>query len=268
MNTAVAQAKHRSRWPERRGLAIEAGAARYRAAVHSPKALRHRIEPPGRGSSTPTGMIDSSSTSSPTGALCVAGPLETVGLHQARRGVRAYSFAEDLSAGDLHSLAVTMREVTRRTDAGSSINERADIAPASARTEFTAPADSLVGPGPEVLRIARRSASRTPLNGRSRPGRPADSVLFGPVLPTPSKAKYGAPQGLSALSVVARGVGVPVFAIAGSPRRTAPLASREGAAGDGVISAILLGQGLPRSGGVLPEKPRKLSSHRSLALTR
>ena len=62
-------------------------------------------------------------------ALCAAGPLETVVGQACGAGVRAVQLREkDLSGKDLHSLAVTMREVTRRTEAKLFINDRADIA--------------------------------------------------------------------------------------------------------------------------------------------
>lgn len=43
----------------------------------------------------------------------------------------------------------------------------------------------------------------------------ADYVVFGPIFVTPSKEKYGAPQGLEKLAEVCREISIPVFAIGG-----------------------------------------------------
>jgi thiamine-phosphate pyrophosphorylase len=67
----------------------------------------------------------------------------------------------------------------------------------------------------------------------------AEWLFFGPVYDTPSKRRYGPPQGLAALERVAAAVDVPVIAIGGiTPDRVAEVRGA-GAAGVGVISAIL-----------------------------
>ena len=43
----------------------------------------------------------------------------------------------------------------------------------------------------------------------------ADFVLFGPVYFTPSKAAYGAPQGLNKLKEIVEKISLPVYAIGG-----------------------------------------------------
>ena len=151
-------------------------------------------------------------------ALYAAGPLETVVDQACGAGVRAVQLREkDLSGGDLHSLAVTMREVTRRTEARLFINERADIALGVGAdgvhcTESGLPVGLVRRLCPEALvGASSHSLARAVEAGTSG----ADFVLFGPVFPTPSKTKYGEPQGLDALCAVAGGVGVPVFAIGG-----------------------------------------------------
>jgi thiamine-phosphate diphosphorylase len=66
----------------------------------------------------------------------------------------------------------------------------------------------------------------------------ADFVVFGPVYDTPSKRRYGPPQGLAALEAVARAVDRPVLAVGGlTPERVAE-ALAAGAAGVAVIGAI------------------------------
>ena len=181
-------------------------------------------------------------------ALCAAGPLEAVVDQACGAGVRAVQLREkDLSGGDLHSLAVTMREVTRRTEARLFINDRADIALGVGAdgihcTESGLPVGLVRRLSPDAF-VGASSHSLERAAEAERAG--ADFVLFGPVFPTPSKAKYGAPQGLDALSVVARGVNVPVFAIGGITPENAPRCLERGAAGVGVISAILSAKDVP-----------------------
>ncbi|MBM3220301.1 MAG: thiamine phosphate synthase [Candidatus Rokubacteria bacterium] len=67
----------------------------------------------------------------------------------------------------------------------------------------------------------------------------ADWLFFGPVYDTPSKRRYGAPQGLAALEQVTAAVQIPVIAIGGiTPDRVAEVRAA-GAHGVAVISAIL-----------------------------
>jgi thiamine-phosphate pyrophosphorylase len=63
----------------------------------------------------------------------------------------------------------------------------------------------------------------------------ADYAIFGPVFATPSKAVYGAPQGLEKLATVCRGISIPVFAVGGITPENAPECYAQGALG---IAAI------------------------------
>jgi thiamine-phosphate pyrophosphorylase len=67
----------------------------------------------------------------------------------------------------------------------------------------------------------------------------ADYLFFGPIFPTPSKAAFGAPQGLEKLAQVCDSVSIPVIAIGGITLNDAALCRRAGAAG---IAAIRLFQ--------------------------
>jgi len=181
-------------------------------------------------------------------ALCAAGPLETVVDQACGAGVRAVQLREkDLFGGALYRLAAKMREVTRRREARLFINDRADIALGIDAdgvhcTESGLPVDVVRRLCPEAL-VGASSHSLERAAEASAAG--ADFILFGPIFPTPSKAKFGEPQGLDRLSVVAREAGVPVFAIGGITPENAPLCLEKGAAGVGVISAILAAKDVP-----------------------
>ena len=83
----------------------------------------------------------------------------------------------------------------------------------------------------------------------------ADYLFFGPVFATPSKAAFGAPQGLERLAEVCRAVSIPVLAIGGITLANAALCFAAGASG---IAAIRLFQDAPDMS-ALVESLRKLS---------
>ena len=70
----------------------------------------------------------------------------------------------------------------------------------------------------------------------------ADYIFFGPVFATPSKAGYGAPQGLKRLTELCNSVSIPVLAIGGITLENAPACFSAGASG---IAAIRLFQDSP-----------------------
>ena len=158
-------------------------------------------------------------------------------------GLRAIQLREkDLGVRDLLDLGVPLRDSTRRHGARLVINDRADVALAIGADGVQRTHDSL------PVSALRRIAPRPFLIGASVHGEGeareaaadgADFLVFGPVYETPSKRQYGAPQGLAALEKVAASVACPVLAIGGITPERVPEVSRAGAAGVGVISAIV-----------------------------
>jgi thiamine-phosphate pyrophosphorylase len=160
-----------------------------------------------------------------------------------RGGLRAVQLREkDLAAGQLFELARELRRLTREYGARLLINDRIDVALAVA-------ADGVhLGKAGLPVAEARRILGSERLIGYSahstdeavqaqRDG--ADFVTLGPVYPTPSKALYGEPLGLSALTEAARVVTIPVFALGGvKPASVAEVLSA-GAQGVALISAIM-----------------------------
>ncbi len=90
------------------------------------------------------------------------------------------------------------------------------------------PASFLVGASTHSLDSARAAADSG-----------ADYITFGPVFATPSKAGYGAPQGIERLAAVCRSLSIPVLAIGGITPENAGACRAAGTAG---IAAIRLFQ--------------------------
>jgi thiamine-phosphate pyrophosphorylase len=83
---------------------------------------------------------------------------------------------------------------------------------------------------------------------KSAAGDGASYLLFGPVFATPSKAAFGAPQGLGPLTEVCRSVSIPILAIGGVTLENAAACFAAGASG---IAAIRLFQDAPGPAGVV-----------------
>jgi thiamine-phosphate pyrophosphorylase len=98
-------------------------------------------------------------------------------------------------------------------------------------------ATSAVQLPPEGFLIGASCHSLQAAQAAARDG--ADYIFFGPVFATPSKAAYGAPQGLDRLSEVCRAVSIPVLAIGGITLQNAASCLAVGASG---IAAIRLFQ--------------------------
>jgi thiamine-phosphate pyrophosphorylase len=158
-------------------------------------------------------------------------------------GVKAVQLREkDLTGKDLFELAVKVRERCDRYDAQFFINDRIDVALAVdaagvqlGKTSIPIQtARSLLGPR-KLIGYSAHSLEES-LVARSSG---ADFILFGPVYFTPSKAHYGAPQGLEALKKIVEKVALPVYAIGGIKSESVVDMRRIGVRGVAIISAIV-----------------------------
>ncbi len=174
--------------------------------------------------------------------LCHHASLEKIIIEACASGVRAVQLREkDLSCKALYEQACTLRKVTQRTSSKLLINDRLDIALAVGADGIHCPEHGL------PVNTARRlygeavlgASAHSPDRAIEAQTQGADFVVFGPIFPTPSKAVYGAPLGLDALSTVSRQIGIPVLAIGGISPKNAHRCLENGAAGVAVVSAIM-----------------------------
>jgi thiamine-phosphate pyrophosphorylase len=161
---------------------------------------------------------------------------------------------KDLSGNEYCLLT---REALRRAtecEAGNAaptrilVNDRLDVALAERAGGVHLGENSL--PLPEAKRLANaRAPSQGFLIGvschsleaaRFAADGGANYLFFGPVFATPSKAAFGAPQGLERLGAVCGAVSIPVLAIGGITLENAPDCLAAGASG---VAAIRLFQG-------------------------
>ena len=127
------------------------------------------------------------------------------------------------------------------------VNDRLDVALSEGAGGVHLGENSL--PLPEAKRLVKAQAlSRHFLIGvschsldavRSAARGGADYLFFGPIFATPSKAAFGAPQGLERLAEVCRAVSIPVLAVGGITLANASACLAAGASG---IAAIRLFQ--------------------------
>ena len=136
------------------------------------------------------------------------------------------------------------------------VNDRLDVAIAVRAAGVHLGGDSLrvaevvpwcrAGHAPADFLVGRSCHSMEEALAAEKEG--ANYIFFGPVFATPSKAAYGAPQGIEKLAEVCRGVRVPVLAIGGITTENAGECLDAGAAG---IAAIRLFQEAADIGAVI-----------------
>lgn len=149
---------------------------------------------------------------------------------------------KDLGGKELFDFAEKARALCDRYDAALFINDRVDVALA------VDAAGVQLGKASLPLQIARLLLGSQKFIGYSihsveegQQAKPlgADFVLFGPVYYTPSKASFGAPQGLAALKKTVENLALPVYAIGGVTVENANEVKTVGARGVALISAIV-----------------------------
>lgn len=158
-------------------------------------------------------------------------------------GVKAVQLREkDLGGKELFHLAEKTRNLCERYDAALFINDRVDVAlgvdaagvqlgKASLPIET---ARSLLGPHKLI-----GASIHSLMEGQQAERAGADFVLFGPVYFTPSKAAFGAPQGLASLAKIVEMLSLPVYAIGGVTPNNTTSVQRVGARGVALIAAIM-----------------------------
>jgi thiamine-phosphate pyrophosphorylase len=165
-------------------------------------------------------------------------------------GVKAVQLREkDLSTAELLPLARELRGLTRQYGARLLINDNVDVARAVEADGVhlgghSQPADVVRQSIGRKMLIGVSTHSMSEIQAASEKG--ADFVTYGPVYATPSKAIYGAPQGLHALHEACMNSALPVFALGGITPERAATVRAAGAHGIALISAII-GSASPES---------------------
>jgi thiamine-phosphate pyrophosphorylase len=158
-------------------------------------------------------------------------------------GVKAIQLREkDLSSKELFTLAAKTKLLCDRYNAQLFVNDRIDVALAVDAagvqlSQYSLPIDvtrSLLGPK-GIIGVSTHSPEETQKAEQSG----ADFILFGPVFFTPSKARYGAPQGLAALQKTLAKTSLPVYAIGGIKVENVADVRQAPIQGVALISAVL-----------------------------
>jgi thiamine-phosphate pyrophosphorylase len=156
-------------------------------------------------------------------------------------GVRALQIREkDLSPKDLLALVLEVKPMTQRYNAKLFINDRADIAVMAEAdgvhlTEVSVPASEIKNNFPDlIVGVSTHSIQ----GARLAETQGADYITFSPIYATPSKASYGAPQGLALLRQVTEAVRLPVLALGGITPQRVGECLEHGAFGVAMISGI------------------------------
>ena len=158
-------------------------------------------------------------------------------------GVRAIQLREkDLSGKELFVLAEKARRLCNRYQAALLINDRVDVALAIDAAGVQLGKTSLPLPDARALLGNNRfigASVHSPEEAQDAERGGADFIVFGPVYFTPSKAAFGAPQGVPALKKIVAITRLPVYAIGGIKPDNIQEVRIAGVKGVALISAIL-----------------------------
>jgi thiamine-phosphate pyrophosphorylase len=146
---------------------------------------------------------------------------------------------KDLAARELLELARAAAALVRGSATRILVNARADVALAAGAHGVHLPANSV--PPADIRKLAPSGFlvgvschSEEEVLGAAQEG--ADFAVFGPVFETPSKSKYGPPQGAAKLRQACRVSGMPVYALGGVNLSNAAECFAAGATGIAAIS--------------------------------
>jgi len=145
---------------------------------------------------------------------------------------------KDLSDREVLTLARNLVEASSGTRTRVLVNGRFDVALAAGAagvhlTSSGMPTQSVRRQAPAPFLILRSTHHVEEV--RRAEGEGADAVTFGPVFPTPSKARYGPPVGLERLAEARRASGIRILGLGGIVARDVPRVLDAGADG---IAAI------------------------------
>jgi len=158
-------------------------------------------------------------------------------------GVKAIQLREkDLSSKELFKLAERVARLCQGYQAQLFINDRVDVVLAVDAAGVHLSETAIPVPDARSLLGAQRSigVSAHSLDGARRAEQAgADFIVFGPVYFTPSKADFGAPQGINALQNIVENISLAVYAIGGIKADNLLAAKCVGSRGVALISAIM-----------------------------
>jgi thiamine-phosphate pyrophosphorylase len=183
--------------------------------------------------------------------------------------VRAVQLREkDLSARERFDLGRELRRLTSEFQAKLLVNGDASLARAIGADGVHLPQDGLPA---DVCRKVLEPGMLIGVSTHSVPEAmeaaetSADFVTFGPVYHTPSKAQYGPPVGVESLHTVCGAVRLPVFALGGVRAADIEEVLSAGAAGIGMISAVLSAPDVEAAASEIVKRLREARAARSLA---